>query len=120
MLTANMNGKRPQDLCNLLLAALLFISPWIMGFVGETMPAWNAWIVAVALAVVAFAALSAFAEWEEWVNLLLGIWLMAAPWVLGFTGNFNAFWTHIVLGVLTATVSAWAVWDYRHEPHAAA
>ena len=120
MLTANMDGRRPQDLFNLLLAALLFISPWIMGFVGETMPTWNAWVVAVALAVVAFAALSAFAEGEEWVNLLLGIWLMAAPWVLGFTGNFNAFWTHIVLGVLTATVSAWAVWVYRHEPHATA
>ncbi len=120
MLTANTDGRRPQDLCNLLLAGLLFISPWIMGFVGVTMPAWNAWIVAVALAVVAFAALSVFAEWEEWVNLLLGIWLMAAPWVLGFTGNFNAFWTHIALGVLTATVSAWAVWDYRHEPHATA
>lgn len=120
MLTANTEGRRPQDICNLLLAALLFISPWVLGFVGDVMPAWNAWIVAVLLAVVALAALSAFAEWEEWVNLALGIWLMIAPWMLGFTSNFNAFWTHIVLGALAAAVSAWAVWDYRHEPHATA
>jgi hypothetical protein len=120
MLTANTSSKRPQDFFNLILAACLFISPWLLGFVGEVMPTRNAWIVAVALALVASAALSAFAEWEEWTNLALGVWLMAAPWMLGFTGSFYAFWTHIVLGALTATVSAWAVWDYRHEPHATA
>jgi hypothetical protein len=38
--------------------------------------------------------------------------------VLGFTGNTGAFRTHLVLGLLTAFVSAWAVWNYRHEPHA--
>jgi ABC-type Co2+ transport system permease subunit len=120
MLTANMDGRRPQDVFNLILAACLFISPWLLGFAGATMPARNAWIVAVVLALVAVAALSAFAEWEEWVNVVLGLWLMAAPWVLGFTDNVYAFWTHLVLGALTATVSAWAVWDYRHEPHSTA
>lgn len=120
MLTANTNSKRPQDFFNLILAACLFISPWLFGFVGDVMPTRNAWIVAAVLALVASAALSAFAEWEEWVNLVLGLWLMVAPWMLGFTGNFNAFWTHMILGILTAAVSAWAVWDYRHEPHATA
>ena len=120
MAAATTEDRKPQDWANLVLAVILFISPWVIGFVGDVMPTRNAWIVAAVLALVASAALSAFAEWEEWVNLVLGVWLMAAPWVLGFTGNFNAFWTHTVLGVLTAAVSAWAVWDYRHEPHATA
>jgi uncharacterized membrane protein YfhO len=120
MLTANTNSKRPQDFFNLIIAACLFISPWLFGFVGEAMPTRNAWIVAVVLALVASAALSAFAEWEEWMNLVLGLWLMVAPWMLGFTGSLYAFWTHMILGMLTAAVSAWAVWDYRHEPHATA
>ncbi|AZO81566.1 MULTISPECIES: SPW repeat protein [unclassified Bosea (in: a-proteobacteria)] len=120
MLTANMNGKRPQDWLNLILGALLFISPWMMGFLADTAPTRNAWLVGAVLAVIAIAALAAFAEWEEWVNLALGLWLIAAPWMLGFTGNFAAFWTHLTLGLLTAAVSAWAVWDYRHEPHATA
>jgi hypothetical protein len=114
-----MEGKRPQDWVNLILAACLFISPWVIGFAGETVPAWNAWIIAVVLAVVAIAAISAFAEWEEWVNALLGAWLIIAPWVLGFAGSMQARWTHVVLGLLTAAVSIWAVWDYRHTPHAA-
>lgn len=120
MLTANTGSKRPQDWFNIILAGLLFISPWIMGFVADTMPTRNAWITGVVLALVAVAALTAFAEWEEWMNLALGLWMVVSPWMLGFTGNFNAFWTHVALGLLTAAVSAWAVWDYRHEPHATA
>lgn len=107
-------GKKPQDWINLILAVCLFLSPWVLGFAGEVNPAWNAWAVSVALAVIALAAISAFAEWEEWVNLILGLWLVAAPWVLDFVANVNALWTHVVVGLIVAAVSAWALWDYRH------
>jgi hypothetical protein len=110
--------KKAQDWINLVLAACLFISPWIIGFSGDTSPTWNAWIVGAALAVIAIAALSMFAEWEEWVNMALGAWLIIAPWILGFTANVNAFGTHVAIGVLVAAVSAWAVWDVRRTPHA--
>jgi len=73
----------------------------------------------VILAIVALAEISAFAEWEEWISALLGIWLIIAPFVLSFSSQTHAMWTHVVLGVLTAIVSLWSVWDYRHEPHAA-
>jgi hypothetical protein len=39
--------------------------------------------------------------------------------VLSFASNQHALWTHIVLGVLTAIVSFWSVWDYHHSPHPA-
>jgi hypothetical protein len=120
MATFSTENSRPQDWLNLVLAAALLISPWIVGFAAVTYPAWNAWIVAVLLVIVAGAALSAFAEWEEWAGLILGLWLIVAPWVLGFAGDAGAMWTHVVLGVLTAAVSAWALWDYRHSPHATA
>ncbi|MGY5800703.1 SPW repeat protein [Rhizobium hainanense] len=112
-----MKGKRKQDWANLLLAACLFASPWVFGFTAEAMPSWNAWIVAVLLAVLATAALSVFAEWEEWANMVLGLWLVASPWLLGFTANVNAMWTDIVLGVFVIAASLWAVWDVHH-PHA--
>jgi len=120
MLTANTSTRRSQDWYNLILGGLLFFSPWYMGFVGDFLPTRNAWIVGAALVVIAVAALSVFAEWEEWLNLALGLWLVASPWLLGFTGNLRAFWPHMAVGLLTAAVSAWAVWDYRHEPHATA
>ncbi|RWO20212.1 SPW repeat protein [Mesorhizobium sp.] len=113
-----MEGKKPQDWINLVLAACLFISPWVIGFAAETAAAWNAWIAAVVLGALALAALSVFAEWEEWVNLVVGLWLIASPWLLGFVANANAMATHVVLGVLVVAASAWAVWDSRHHPPA--
>ncbi|ATU93209.1 SPW repeat protein [Phyllobacterium zundukense] len=117
MANALMEGKKTQDWANLVLAVCLFISPWFFGFMAETTPTWNAWVVGIVLGALTVAAISAFAEWEEWANMVLGLWLVASPWVLGFTANVNAMWTHVVLGLLVAAVSAWAVWDFRH-PHA--
>lgn len=111
-------GKKPQDWVNLVLAVCLFVSPWALGFAVETVPAWNAWIVGVVLAALAVATLAAFAEWEEWANLVLGLWLIISPWLLEFAPNVNAMWTHVVLGALVAAASAWAVWDHRQNPHA--
>jgi len=113
-----MEGKKAQDWINLVLAVCLFISPWVIGFAPETAPAWNAWIVGIILGALAVATLAAFAEWEEWANLMLGLWLIVSPWLLGFAANVNAMWTHVVVGVLVAVISAWAVWDYRQNPHA--
>ena len=111
--------RKPQDMVNLILGLCLFASPWVIGFVSNTMPTRNAWVIGVAMALVALAALSALAEWEEWLNLLFGAWLIISPWVLGFAGDANAMWTHVIIGALAAVVSAWGVWEYRHEEHPA-
>lgn len=113
-----MEGKTTQDWINLVLAVLLFISPWVIGYVADVTPAWNAWILGVVLGALTVATLSAFAEWEEWANFVLGLWLIVSPWVLGFAANVNAMWTHVIMGVLVAAVSAWAVWGHRHTPAA--
>ncbi len=73
MMTAKMKAGRTQDWLNLILAALLFFSPWFMGYADDVMPTRNAWIVGVVLALIAVAAISAFAEWEEWLTLALGL-----------------------------------------------
>ncbi|TIV70782.1 MAG: hypothetical protein E5V89_13015 [Mesorhizobium sp.] len=112
-----MEERKSKDWVTLILAICLFISPWIIGFTAAMMPAWNAWIVGVLLGALALATLSVFAEWEEWVNLVLGLWLIASPWLLGFAADRNVMITHVVLGVLVVAASAWAVWDVRH-PHA--
>jgi hypothetical protein len=111
--------KRLQDGINLVLAACLFVSPWMLGFVGEHVAAWTTWASAVVIGVLAVAAIVAFTEWEEWVNLALGIWVVLAPWILGFTGVTSALWAHVVLGFLVAAVAAWELWQVRHEPHLA-
>ena len=52
------------------------------------------------------------------MNFVLGLWLIVSPWLLRFAANMNATWTHVVMGVLVAAVSAWAIWGHRQTPHA--
>lgn len=114
MANSLMEGKTGQDWINLVLAVCLFISPWVIGFVADATPAWNVWVVAVLLGALAIGTLTVFAEWEEWANLVLGLWLVVSPWLLGFATNMTVTWTHLVMGVLVAAASAWAVWEHRH------
>ncbi len=40
-----------------------------------------------------------------WATGILGILLIIAPFVLGFSGNSGAMWSGVILGVITLVVS---------------
>lgn len=115
-----MEIKHAQDWVNLVLAVLLFISPWVLGFSAERNVAINAWVTGLIIGALAVGALSVFKEWEEWLSLVVGLWVAASPWVIGFAATISAMWAHVVLGLLVAAVAAWEVWEVRHQPPAAA
>lgn len=104
------------DVANLLLGAFLVISPWIFGFSIGTAST-NAMICGLIIVVLSFAALALFATWEEWLNLIIGLWLIVSPWVLGFTGISAALNVHVVVGFLVALLAAIEIWYvYQHPP----
>lgn len=104
------------DVVNLVLGAWLFLSPWIFGFVPETAASWNAWLSGIVVAGLAIAALAAFAEWEEWVNLAVGLWVIASPWLVGLSQNAAATRDHVVVGALVAAVAAARLWFVHQWP----
>jgi hypothetical protein len=79
----------------LILGAFLFLSPWIFGFGGTA--AGNAYIAGTVIAALALAALAALAVWEEWLNLIVGLWTLVSPWLLGFHAEAKAM-TVCVIG----------------------
>ena len=105
-----------QDWISLACAVLLFISPWILAFSGDVTATRAAWITGVVVAIFAVAALVQFAEWEEWISLLLGVWMIVAPWVVGFSTLGVAVAAFVVLGLVVAVASAAEIWQIRH-PH---
>lgn len=115
-----LEGKHAQDWINLVLAVILFISPWVLGFVPEQYASWNAWASGAVIGLIAIGAIGMFQEWEEWLNLLLGLWVIAAPWVLGFAAVTLAMSAHVVLGFLIAAAAAWEIWEVRRGPHVTA
>jgi hypothetical protein len=103
---------------NLVLAALLLISPWVVGFRDVQFASWNAWIAGLAMVIVAGAAMIAVQEWEEWVSGALGLWTLIAPWVLGFAHVASALWTHIGVGLAVAILAAVELWLIHNGPPA--
>jgi hypothetical protein len=104
------------DIVNLVLGAVLFLGPWLFGFADLQQAAWNAWITGIVMIGLAAAAIFAFAEWEEWVNLVVGLWALAAPWILGFAGDTSATWSHVVVGLVVAALSAAGGWYFHQNP----
>ena len=104
------------DVANLILGAILFISPWMFAFAAGAQTQ-NAWICGLAVIVLAIAAIAAFAVWEEWLNLIVGLWAVVSPWVLGFQGT-TAMTVHVVIGILVAILAAVELWMmYQNPPH---
>lgn len=88
------------DIYNLVLALVLFAAPWFLSLT-KTATEMDLWISGAAIAVISLGAIAAFTRWDEWVNLFLGLWLIASPWLLGFT-HTRAMHVSIGIGVVVA------------------
>ena len=110
----NWNNARLCDVANLILGAVLFLSPWIFGFeAGRASD--NAYVAGLVIVVLAIAALAAFAVWEEWLNLIVGLWTLVSPWVLGFQGT-TAMTVHVLIGAAVAVLAAIEIWLITQNP----
>jgi hypothetical protein len=101
------------DVYNLVLGAILFVSPWLFAFAGR-IGGLDAWLTGAFLVLVSLAALVAFAEWEEWISLALAVWMIASPWLLGFVHTTAM---HILIGVGCVVVyfSGLELWLIHYE-----
>jgi hypothetical protein len=110
----NWTNAKLCDVANLILGAILFFSPWIFGFdAGRASE--NAHIAGIVIAVLAIAALAAFATWEEWLNLIVGLWTLVSPWVLGFQGT-KAMTVSVIIGIAVAILAAIELWIMSQNP----
>ena len=51
--------------------------------------------------------------WEDWTNLILGLWLIASPWLLHFTGTTAAAWNGWISGAIIAALAAAALYQVQ-------
>jgi hypothetical protein len=110
----NWTNAKLCDVANLVLGAILFFSPWIFGFDAGKVSQ-NATIAGLVIAIIAIAALAAFAVWEEWLNLIVGLWTLVSPWMLGFQGT-TAMTVHVLIGAAVAVLAAVEIWITYQTP----
>jgi hypothetical protein len=82
------------------------------------------WILGAAIVVFAAFAVYMHKAWEEAINILLGICLIASPWMLSFTENPTPTTTAVVVGLFVTAFAVWAMlvetavqkWWREHYP----
>jgi SPW repeat len=98
------------------LGAWLFLTPSIFSFASEAAASWNAWLSGIAIGAIAITALVAFADREEWINLVLGLWVAAPAWIVGFASHATATRVHVLVGIAVAVLSAARLWSMHRSP----
>lgn len=107
------------DLYNLALGLFLVAAPWLFAF-SRNATRLDAWLTGALLISISLAAVITFAEWEEWFGILLGLWMIASPWLLGFP-HTAAMYISIIVGCTVAYLAALELWLIHYaQPHPAA
>ncbi|MCW5717885.1 MAG: SPW repeat protein [Bauldia sp.] len=99
-----------------LIGVVVFAMPWLLGDVASTGAAplsdaanWNLWIAGAIMVVLSLAAIANYRPWEEWVTALIGVWLIASPWVFGFTAASTMAWSVGIAGGVLVVLGLWSV-----------
>jgi hypothetical protein len=119
-----MSMRTPSTLANgliILACVWLFVSPWLLGYNGGA--GWNSTIVAAAVTALAVIRLAGAARVTgvrrlDWLTVLLGAWLIAAPWVLSDYDD-AATWNSVIVGLVIGLLALGSVMAARGMGEAA-
>jgi hypothetical protein len=111
--------SRPSalDIYTLACGVFLVASPWIFGFT-RAAGRLDTEVAGYVLIALSAAGVLAFAAWEEWFKVALGLWLIGAPWLLGFAHS-SAMHVSIAVGVIVTFLTLLEIW-LAHDPDFAA
>jgi hypothetical protein len=104
----------------------LILAPFLLGYADVAGAVWNSIIFGVA--VVLLAGARTLGEgyrhaWPSWINVVIGLWLIIAPFVIGYAQVTAALWNDIIIGIVIAGLAAWGAMstpreeDVRREEH---
>jgi SPW repeat-containing protein len=113
-----------------LLGIWMLISHLVLHYSGfHSAVLWNTWAVGAAIILVSAGRFIAEIPdpSQDVAHAALGLWLIASPWLLGFTSQVTARNNSMVVGFLVATTALWAMLvetdlrksmsDWMHQYH---
>jgi len=102
------------------LAALwLCVSPFVLHFRSESAAFSDAEIVGMVIGTLTLIAIVTYRVWEEWPKVILGGWLLASPWLLGFEHHFLVAGDMMAVGGVVAILSLWSLANPPMAPRSA-
>ena len=89
----------------------LLISPFVLAFHGHSAAVTNDVVLGIVIGILALVRsfnVSSSTVWLSWVNVILGIWVLISPWVLGFHTFGRATTNNVVMGIIVIILAAWS------------
>ena len=104
----DLNNVKAASGFNILAGIWLILASFVLGYAAVAAAMWNEIVVGVVVLVLAavrvgnpdrFAGLS-------WINMAAGLWLIAAPFVCGYSEVPRAMWNDVIMGIVVAALAA--------------
>ena len=103
--------KRWQDWATVVIGVLLFITPFVFGATYTSTAAWTAYVGGVLLVIVGLWTLSSpSTQMTEWAEIVIGVLVFIAPFVLGFTALTGMAWSDWIAGILAVMLGGSVVY----------
>ena len=103
-----------QDGMGLLFGMTIGLSPYIAAEVSNIAAVLNAAFSGLAILMIAQLELVRLRRWEEALELMLGLWVVASPFVFGYAGSGGLRASHWILGGCVAVIGGLELWqDWR-------
>ncbi|MBW3665347.1 MAG: SPW repeat protein [Actinobacteria bacterium] len=95
---------------NVLAGVWLMLAPFALGYGDVTAAVWNDVIIGLSVFVLALFREAKPLEHEgvSWTNFVLGLWLLAAPFVAGYGDVGSAVGNDITVGIVVLIFAAWS------------
>ena len=87
----------------------LAVSPWVLGYSHQETATANAAFMGLALALGSHFEVSFDERSAEWFNMAAGLWLVLAPFLLGYSGQFDVTANSIAVGTGVAALASSAL-----------
>lgn len=100
---------RWQEWASFALGLWLAVSPWLVGYADNEAATANAAVLGLALALASHFEATFDHISAEWLNLAAGLWLVAAPFALGFAAAGVATANAIAVGAFVAALAGSAL-----------
>lgn len=107
-----------QDAASAMIGVGLMISPWIGGYSDDRVASANAVVAGALVATAAFGAAFFARPWQSWMQAVLGVWLLASPWMLGFETHEIAMAAAVGIGLPVFLLAAWVLLDVASKEDA--
>ena len=98
-----------QDWTSFVLGLWLALSPWVLGYSHTDSATANAAFVGTALALGAHFEVAMDEVSAEWLNMVVGLWLVLAPFLLGFGAQVAPTLNSIAVGAAVAALAGSAL-----------